>query len=218
MVETLRIKELVLEKNQEAAEENRSLLEKNDVLCLNLISSPGSGKTSLLECMGKHWGPRLGVIVGDVQTTLDAERIQGTGAVSLQIETGGSCHLSAEMVQHALSKMDLSPLEVLVIENVGNLVCPATYDLGESLKVAMLSVTEGAEKPVKYPALFVRAHAVIIGKTDLLPHVDFDMERVKADCRKLKNDVQVFALSSKSGEGMQSWQSYLEGHRASGRS
>lgn len=210
MSKTIQIQKTALTKNNQAADENRQFFKKQGLSVLNLISSPGSGKTSLMERMGERYGKKLGVITGDVQMTYDAERIEKSGAVSLQIETGGSCHLSAEMIHKALEEFDFTGIEYLVIENVGNLVCPSGFDLGEARKAAMVSVTEGDEKPIKYPALFTQAEVVLINKTDLLPYVDFNMDRIVADCKKLKSDARIFQVSCKTGEGLEEWFEYLE--------
>jgi len=203
----------VFSKNAQMAAENRALFAKHGLFVVNLIGSPGAGKTSLLERTARNFDGGIAVIEGDVKTALDADRIRAAGADSVQIETGGACHLDAGMVARAALQIDLSALDVLVIENVGNLVCPAGVDLGESAKVAIISVPEGDEKPAKYPALFVRADAVVINKTDLLPYVDYSMERATGDCRKLKSDVKVMALSAKTGEGFDAWLDYLRRSR-----
>lgn len=195
--------------NDKTAEENRVFFKKNNIFVLNLISSPGSGKTSILELMAEKLKTRLCVITGDIQTTIDADRISQAGSKAVQIETGGSCHLTAFMIKKELSSLDLSGCNILVIENIGNLVCPSTYDLGENIKVAVLSTAEGDEKPVKYPALFTRADAVIINKTDLLPFVDFNIDRVKEDCFKLNNSIKVFPLSCKTKDGLSDWMDYI---------
>jgi hydrogenase nickel incorporation protein HypB len=208
MSETIRLGVPASAKNDEIAQTNRTVFREAGCTVINMISSPGSGKTSVLEHMGKKWGKKLGVITGDIQTTLDAQRIAAAGAQAVQIETGGACHLTASMIGKALPSLDLVDCEMLVIENVGNLVCPSTYYLGEDCKVAVLSVAEGDEKPAKYPALFVRAHAVIINKVDLLPYVRFDMKRAMDDCRKLNSRVKIFPLSCATGEGMDAWFAY----------
>jgi len=195
------------ERNARMAAENRKRFGGRRVF--NMIGSPGSGKTSILERTAALLGPALAVIEGDVQTALDAERITRHGSRAVQIETGGACHLNAEMVAEAIEKIDLDGVEVVVIENVGNLVCPSGFDLGEDAKVAVVSLPEGDEKPVKYPALFMRAAAVIVNKTDLAGIVDYDIERVKADCRKLNADVRVFEVSAKTGAGIREWVEYL---------
>ena len=197
-------------KNDEVAEINRNFFKKQGLIVLNLISSPGSGKTSILEVLAEEYGKKLCVITGDIQTTLDADRINKAGATALQIETGGACHLTAFMIKKSLEQIDITKSEILIIENIGNLVCPSTYDLGEDLKIAVLSVTEGDEKPIKYPALFTRAHALIVNKIDLLPHVDFNMERVKEDCYKLNNKTKIFKISCKTREGFIDLISYLK--------
>lgn len=199
-----------MQKNNEAAERNRALFRKHGLKVLNFVSSPGAGKTSLLERLGNRYGKALGIVTGDVQTTLDADRLNAAGASALQIETGGTCHLTAPMIEEALKKLDLPSLQYLVIENIGNLICPSSYDLGEHAKVAVLSVTEGAEKPAKYPALFTRAQAVILNKVDLLPYVDFDTVRAEEDCRRLNRDVRIFRVSCKTGEGLDALASYME--------
>lgn len=213
MSKTIQIKKMALARNQRAAEQNRVFFQQQRLLVCNMISSPGSGKTSLLEQMGGRHGRRLAVINGDVQMSYDAERIEKSGAHSVQIETGGSCHLTAEMVQKALESITLAGVEFLIIENVGNLVCPSGFDLGEHLKIAMVSVTEGDEKPIKYPSLFSRAQAVIINKIDLLPFVDFNPQRVENDCYKLNASMRLFKISCKNGEGLGQWFSFLEEQR-----
>jgi hydrogenase nickel incorporation protein HypB len=161
--------------------------------------------------MAETWGRGLAVITGDIQTTLDADRLASAGAAAVQIETGGACHLSAAMVQKVLARMDLDNKKLLVIENVGNLVCPAAFDLGETMKIAVLSVAEGDEKAAKYPALFARAAAVIVSKTDLLPYVKFSVGRVRDDCLKLNRSARFFPLSCTTGEGFEAWMDYCSG-------
>jgi hydrogenase nickel incorporation protein HypB len=209
--EVISVKELAKKKNEEAAAQNRELFRSKGWRVLNLISSPGSGKTALLEALGRRWGTRLAVLTADIQTTQDADRIQAAGAKALQIETGGTCHLTAMMVRDSLAKLDMDGVEFLVIENIGNLICPAGYDLGESAKVALLSVAEGDEKPSKYPGLFLRAEAVVITKVDLLPHVTFDVARAEGDCRKLNPEVRFFRTSTRTGEGLEAFERYVEG-------
>ncbi|MGA2508197.1 MAG: hydrogenase nickel incorporation protein HypB [Chitinispirillaceae bacterium] len=208
MGENIRITSNVNAANDLVARQNRALFARNKLPVLNMISSPGSGKTSVLERMATCLGTSLAVITGDIQTTFDADRLTGAGATAVQIETGGSCHLSAAMVQKALMGMVLNDKKLLVIENVGNLVCPAAFDLGEMQKIAVLSVTEGDEKPAKYPALFTRAAAVIVNKVDLLPYVKFSIDRVRNDCRKLNRDSAIFPLSCMTGEGFETWMEY----------
>jgi len=206
----------VLSANDRIAAENRARFKAAGLYVLNLIGSPGSGKTSILEATVRRLGLRMGVIQGDVQTSLDAARVRAAGAESVQIETGGACHLDARMVARAMRELPLEALDLVFIENVGNLVCPTGYDLGEDEKVAVLSVPEGDEKPVKYPALFVRAGVVLINKTDLVPHTNFSMERVKGDLDKLHAGVTVLAMSCRSGEGLQAWCDYLRRRAGAG--
>jgi hydrogenase nickel incorporation protein HypB len=211
MTQTVSVNTAATSRNDAVARQIRATLQERGILAINLMSSPGSGKTSLLERMGERMGTALAVITGDVQMTFDADRINRSGAQAVQIETRGACHLSAMVVQKALSDVNLDGVRILVIENVGNLVCPAAYDLGERFKVAMLSVAEGDEKPAKYPALFVRAAAVIVSKIDLIPYVNFDVERAERDCRALNNAVRLFRVSCTTGEGIDQWCSYLQG-------
>jgi hydrogenase nickel incorporation protein HypB len=205
----------ILDANQEYAVKNRNLLSEHKVVCLNMISSPGSGKTTILErtindLKGKI---RIGVIEGDIQTDIDAEKIRATGAEAIQINTNGACHLSAAQVNSALSKLPVSDLDLIFIENVGNLVCPSAFELGENAKIVVLSVPEGDDKPAKYPAIFAKSKALLINKIDLLKiggQVDFDIERVKRNARKLNKGIEIFPISTKTGEGMHSWYSWLE--------
>jgi hydrogenase nickel incorporation protein HypB len=209
MTEKINVQTSALSKNDLVAAENRAFINGKGILAINLISSPGSGKTALLEAMAKRLGAKMAVITGDVQMTFDADRINQAGSKAVQIETHGSCHLTALMVQEKLNEMDLGGIKLLVIENIGNLVCPSNYDLGECFKVALLSVTEGDEKPLKYPALFLRAAVVMVTKTDLLPYVTFDLQRVKNDCLKLNPETRFFTTSCKTGEGVDEWISFL---------
>jgi hydrogenase nickel incorporation protein HypB len=211
MSENIRIASSVHAANDAVARQNRLLFAEKNLPVLNMISSPGSGKTSILERMAARMGRALAVVTGDIQTTYDADRLSRAGAAAVQIETGGACHLSAAMVQKVLMDMDLDGIKLLVIENVGNLVCPAAFDLGEDAKIAVLSVAEGDEKVAKYPALFVRAAAVVVSKTDLLPYVNFSVERVGADCLKLNREARLFPLSCTTGEGFEAWMEYCLG-------
>jgi len=197
------------EKNDLTARENRKRFKDLGLRVLNMIGSPGSGKTAILEYTARKLGKKLAVIEGDVATTRDADRVRACGCQAVQIETGGGCHLNAEQVQKAFGQIDPAGVGVLIIENVGNLVCPAAWDLGEDAKVAVLSLPEGEEKPSKYPALFVRAQAVLITKIDLKAVLDYNLEQVKADCRKLNSQAAILELSAKTGEGMEGWLEYL---------
>jgi hydrogenase nickel incorporation protein HypB len=197
-------------RNDADASHNREHFKEYGLKVVNLIGSPGCGKTSLLEAMSAKLGPQLAVIEGDIRTTIDADRVKKAGARAVQIETGGECHLLARQVGHALHNLDLSGVRLLVIENVGNLVCPADYDLGEDLKIAVLSVAEGDEKPAKYPPLFIRASAVVITKIDLLPYVTFDLARAKSDCLKLNSAARFFETSVRTGQGLEELLAYLK--------
>ncbi|OGV40232.1 MAG: hydrogenase accessory protein HypB [Lentisphaerae bacterium GWF2_49_21] len=201
----------VLEKNDIAAEENRMYFEKHGIVTVNIISSPGSGKTMLLEkTLDRLKGKiQCAVITGDIQTDNDARRLKGRGAKVHQIETGSSCHLNAEQVGRVLHDVIDKKTKILFIENVGNLVCPAAFDLGETFKIALLSVPEGEDKPVKYPVIFSTAKLVIITKTDLMKHLDCDIKKMRKYIREINPGVFIFELSAKTGEGMDAWIDYL---------
>ena len=212
----------VLAKNDGYAAVNRRLLKALGVLALNLVSSPGSGKTTLLvktiqAITARENARSVTVIEGDQQTSNDADRIRATGAPAVQVNTGKGCHLDAHMVQHALERLPLAPGGVLFIENVGNLVCPAAFDLGEAAKVAILSVTEGEDKPLKYPDMFAAARLAIVNKTDLAPHCDVDLDLIEANLRRVNPAIEVLRLSARTGEGMEAWLAWLdaEAERAS---
>jgi len=203
----------ILAKNNRLAAENRRLFKEKGVFTLNLVSSPGSGKTTILEhtlreLSGKQ---RCAVIEGDQQTDNDARRIAATGVPVKQINTGAGCHLDAHMVGHALEELPITDLDILFIENVGNLVCPAAFDLGEHHKVVVLSVTEGEDKPLKYPQMFHAADIMLLNKIDLLPYLDFDVEGCLEMARRVSPGIKIFQLSAKSGEGMAAWYEWLEG-------
>ncbi|WP_207062101.1 hydrogenase nickel incorporation protein HypB [Motiliproteus sp. SC1-56] len=208
----VQIEQDILSKNDRYAAANREKLAEQNLLALNLVSSPGSGKTTLLtrtiEDIGKTF--TCGVIEGDQQTANDADRIRATGAKAVQINTGKGCHLDAHMVGHALEQFDLGEQGVLFIENVGNLVCPAAFDLGEAHKVAILSVTEGEDKPLKYPDMFHAADLMILNKVDLLPYLDFDVAQCIEYARRVNPEIQVLQLSARTGEGMQGWYAWIE--------
>jgi hydrogenase nickel incorporation protein HypB len=203
----------ILAKNDRFARENRDRLEDAGVFALNLVSSPGSGKTTLLVKTIEALKPRLplAVIEGDQDTSLDAELIRATGVPGIQINTGRGCHLDAHMVGHALEDLQLERNSILFIENVGNLVCPAGFDLGEAQKIAILSVAEGDNKPLKYPDMFAAANTMILSKTDLLPHVDFDVDRCIEYARSINPDIAVLQLSARTGDGMAGWIDWLLG-------
>jgi hydrogenase nickel incorporation protein HypB len=207
----VRIEKDILARNDTYARENRERLAEMGVFAVNLVSSPGSGKTTLLVKtieMLKSTLP-VAVIEGDQETSLDAERIRATGVPTVQINTGRGCHLDAHMVGHALEDLPLKRNAILFIENVGNLVCPAGFDLGEAHKVAILSVTEGDDKPLKYPDAFAAASMMVLSKIDLLPHLDFDVESCIEHARAINPDIEVLKVSARSGEGMEGWIDWL---------
>lgn len=198
-----------LQKNDEFAADNMTFFKDHNILAINLISSPGSGKTTLLEQMAKRLGRKMAVVVGDIQTRRDADRIIGSGSSAYQIETGGACHLDAHSVGHALEHLDFKGVEICVIENVGNLVCPAAYDLGESIKIAILSTPEGDDKVLKYPAIFSRISVLLINKMDLAPHLDFDINKVTRECKSLNSRCDIFQIAAKTGHGIDDFCNYL---------
>ncbi|HHV54981.1 MAG TPA: hydrogenase nickel incorporation protein HypB [Firmicutes bacterium] len=209
--------ESVLKSNDRIAREIRERLEREGVFAVNLISSPGAGKTTLLEATLpslQRQGVRCAVIEGDLFTTLDGERIGRTGTPVVQLNTRGGCHLDASMVAAALEKLDLKAVDILWIENVGNLVCPAQYDLGEQLTVVLLSVVEGNDKPLKYPPAFLRAGACVVTKTDLLPYSGLDLERLKQDVERIHPGMPFIPVSARTGEGMEAWLAFLERERS----
>lgn len=201
----------ILDRNNRLAATNRLLFAGQGIFSLNLVSSPGSGKTTLLERTLTDLGDtiRCAVIEGDQQTDNDAQRIAATGVQVKQINTGAGCHLDAHMILHAAAEFDLARLDLLLIENVGNLVCPASFDLGENHKVAVLSVTEGEDKPIKYPHMFHAADVMILNKIDLLPHLKFDVEKCREMARRVNPDITIFEVSAQTGEGMDLWYAWL---------
>ncbi len=205
------IEQDILGKNNLLAERNRGYFEARNILALNLVSSPGSGKTCLLERTIKEMGKELAfyIIEGDQQTMNDANRIAAAGAPVVQVNTGEGCHLDAEMVNRAVKKLEVEEKAVLLIENVGNLVCPALFDLGESSRVVIMSTTEGEDKPLKYPNMFRTSNLCIINKTDLLPYLDFDLARAMEYAAQINPDLRFIELSAKTGEGMDQWYGWL---------
>ncbi|WP_299878953.1 hydrogenase nickel incorporation protein HypB [uncultured Sulfitobacter sp.] len=205
----------ILSKNDSYAHANRAVLAGKGVFAVNLVSSPGSGKTTLLcktiEALGDM---PLGVIEGDQQTENDADRIRATGAPAVQVNTGKGCHLDGHMVGHAMEHLDLPDGAMLFIENVGNLVCPAAFDLGEDGKVAILSVTEGEDKPLKYPDMFTAARLAILNKIDLAPHCDVDLDLYETNLRRVNPGIEIIRLSARTGEGMADWLAWLRAHLA----
>lgn len=205
------IERRVLEKNDRVAERNRSLLLERGIFAINMVSSPGAGKTALLERTMERLEDRdrTAVIEGDVQTDLDARRVARYGVRVVQVVTRGGCHLDAPLVARALESLDLEGVRLLVIENVGNLVCPANYDLGETLKVVVLSTAEGDDKPLKYPEMFRSAAVLVVNKTDLLPYVDCDMAVLRRHALETNPSLRVFETSCRTGEGIEAWCDWL---------
>ena len=210
--ETISLEQKVLAKNDELAEANRKWLAERNVVALNVTSSPGAGKTTLLERTIRELGAGrpVSVIEGDQETLLDAERIRATGCRVVQVNTGAGCHLDAAMTHRALETLQPEPGSLLFIENVGNLVCPALFDLGEQTKVVVISVTEGADKPLKYPHMFAAAGLVVINKTDLLPYVEFDLDVCAGHARSVNPNVEVLALSATTGDGTSAWYDWID--------
>ncbi|MGQ4597655.1 hydrogenase nickel incorporation protein HypB [Nocardia sp. R6R-6] len=212
--ETVSLELRVLAKNDELAQRNRAWLAERDIVALNLTSSPGAGKTALLERTIRESGQSpIAVIEGDQATLLDAERITATGCRVVQVNTGAGCHLDAEMAYRALTTLDPAPGTLLLVENVGNLVCPALFDLGERAKVVIVSVTEGTDKPLKYPHMFQAAGLVLVNKIDLLPYVDFDLDRCREYIASIHPGVEVLPLSVTSGAGLSHWYDWLATQR-----
>lgn len=201
----------VLQENAEAAGENRESFAAHRVFVLNMMSSPGSGKTSTLEKTIAHLSGRLrmAVIEGDIYTTRDAERIEARGIPVVQINTAGSCHLDARMIRPALDDFRLEELDLLIVENVGNLVCPAEFDLGEDARAAVLSITEGNDKPMKYPLVFRQSQVVLINKTDLLPYTDCNIEEMERDLRLINPELAIFRISARQDTGFEPWVEWL---------
>jgi hydrogenase nickel incorporation protein HypB len=203
----------ILAANDRIARENRTIFDEKNLLVFNLMSSPGAGKTSLLEktivTLKDHLN--IGVIEGDIQSTQDAERIAETGAPAVQINTGGACHLDGNMIRDTFHAFDFDALDLLVVENVGNLVCPAEFKVGEDFKVMILSVTEGEDKPAKYPLMFHESKVLLINKIDLLPYVDCSVERIREESLKVNPDLTIFEISCKTGEGLDAWCDWLKG-------
>ncbi|RQW01425.1 MAG: hydrogenase accessory protein HypB [Calditrichaeota bacterium] len=211
-VSVLTVERKVLEKNDVIAAANRSLLQSHNLFTINLVSSPGSGKTSLVEktigfCKSSI---KFGVIEGDIQTDLDARRVDALGVPVVQIVTHGACHLEAALVSDSLKQLPLPSLDFLIIENVGNLVCPSGYDLGEDMKVVVVSTTEGDDKPLKYPAMFRNASALVINKIDLIPYLNSSLEVLENNALSINPDLKIFRTSCTSGEGIEQWCGWLQ--------
>lgn len=202
----------ILQANERIAAENRRRFDEAGMYVLNLMSSPGAGKTSLLEKTIEALSGRIGIAVieGDLQSSYDAERIQSKGVQAVQINTDGGCHLDGNMIQIALDSLDLSPVDLLIIENVGNLVCPAEFNLGEHDKIMILSVTEGDDKPLKYPLMFQLCSVLLVNKIDLLPYTDCNMGKIHERARQLNGNQKVFEISCRTGEGFAPWLAWVE--------
>ena len=205
----------VLNENARVAAELRERFREHRVLVINLISSPGSGKTTLLEKTLENLpvGSRVAVLTGDLQTENDANRLKRYGYPVKQITTGGTCHLDARMIEKHIADWDLETLDLLIIENVGNLVCPSSYDLGESAKIVLLSVTEGEDKPLKYPSIFFKSELMVLTKTDLLPYVPFDVKEAVENAQRVHPEIEVLRVSCLAGKGLQEWLRWLERRR-----
>ncbi|MDA8123711.1 MAG: hydrogenase nickel incorporation protein HypB [Deltaproteobacteria bacterium] len=201
----------VLAANERIADENRSLFAAKRIYVINLMSSPGAGKTSLVEktILALRNRFRIGVIEGDIQSTQDADRVAALDIPVVQINTGGGCHLDANMVREALASLDIDKLDLLIVENVGNLVCPAEFQIGEDAKVMILSTAEGADKPLKYPLIFQESSVMLLNKIDLLPYLDFDVEKARKASLSLNPDLEIFPVSCRTGEGLAGWFDWL---------
>ncbi|MEJ2587921.1 MAG: hydrogenase nickel incorporation protein HypB [Deltaproteobacteria bacterium] len=201
----------ILEANDRIAQENRAIFDEKGLLVFNLMSSPGAGKTSLLEKTVEALSETLhiGVIEGDIQSSHDAERIANKGIPVVQINTGGACHLDGNMIRDTFKEFDFDALDLLVVENVGNLVCPAEFQVGEDFKAMILSVTEGDDKPSKYPLMFRESKVLLINKIDLLPHLDVSLEKIKEEALKINPRLAIFEVSCKTGEGLDRWYEWL---------
>ena len=206
----------LLKANDFVAEQIRKRVNERGILLINITSSPGSGKTTLLQETARRLGDRLNVkvLVGDLETERDADRLREVGLDARQIVTGGICHLEAQMVWQGMETLDLDGVDVLIIENVGNLVCPAAFDLGEDFRVTLIAVTEGDDKPKKYPRMFLTSEVMVVSKCDLLPYLPFSVEAVIADARDINPDIEVLEVSSLKGDGMDAWCEWLIAHAA----
>jgi hydrogenase nickel incorporation protein HypB len=218
-MERLPLERKVLNENDRIAAGLRARFEEHGVLCLNFISSPGSGKTSLLERTLESFdkNERVAVLTGDIQTENDAKRLARSGFPVKQITTGGTCHLNAGMIERGLSGWKMEDIDLLLIENVGNLVCPASYDLGEAAKIVVLSVTEGEDKPLKYPSIFFKSQLLVLNKVDLLPYVPFDIASAESNALQIHREMEIVRVSCQTHEGLQDWLGWLERQRAKPR-
>lgn len=204
----------ILDANERLAEENKKAFKDAGLFVMNLMSAPGAGKTTLLErTIRELKDVKIGVIEGDIAGSDDAERIQRAGAPVVQINTGGACHLDANMISEVLTDLPLHEMDMLIIENVGNLVCPAEFNVGEDMKVMLLSITDGHDKPLKYPLMFRESTALVLNKTDLLPYMDVDMAKIRNDALSLNPSIKIFEVSCKTGQGLGQWFEWLKGQR-----
>ncbi|HXZ41756.1 MAG TPA: hydrogenase nickel incorporation protein HypB [Terriglobales bacterium] len=219
-MERVPLERKVLSENDRIAAELRARFQEHGILCLNIISSPGSGKTSLLECtLGSLLrDDRVAILTGDIQTDNDAARLRRFHFPVKQITTGGTCHLDARMIERHLADWRLEDLDLLLIENVGNLVCPSSYDLGEAAKIVLLSVTEGEDKPLKYPSIFFKSDLLILTKTDLLPYVPFDINAAAENARRIHPGIEIVKVSCLTGNGLHEWLMWLEQRRRAAKS
>ncbi|MCK4311297.1 MAG: hydrogenase nickel incorporation protein HypB [Candidatus Cloacimonetes bacterium] len=212
-IKEIKVMKKILNINDRIAEELRNTLKTRGILYINLMSSPGSGKTTIIEETAKEFGKKIFVIEGDIQTTLDAERIAKLGIRTYQINTGpfgGDCHLESGWVRSAIDEIDLGGIDILFVENIGNLVCPAEFDVGAHINTVVLSVTEGEDKPLKYPLAFRNSQLCLISKTDLLPYLDINIEKIKENIKNVNPQMEVIELSAKTGEGFEEWIDYLK--------
>jgi hydrogenase nickel incorporation protein HypB len=201
----------ILDASRRVAAENRALFDAHGIYVINLMSSPGAGKTSLVESTIRALQTefKIGVIEGDIQDSYDAERIGRLEVPVVQINTGGACHLDGNMIRETFSAFEFSALDLMIVENVGNLVCPAEFEIGENAKAMILSTPEGADKPAKYPLMFAESKVLLINKIDLAPYVDFDLEKARRDARNINPDLEIFEISCKTGEGLEHWLDWL---------
>jgi hydrogenase nickel incorporation protein HypB len=215
MMDRIPLERKVLSENDRVAARLRERFRERGILCLNLISSPGAGKTTLLELTLARLPKeaRVAVLTGDIQTDNDARRLARFGFPARQITTGGACHLDARMVERALADCQQENLDLLLIENVGNLVCPSSYDLGEAAKIVLLSVPEGEDKPLKYPAIFVKSELLVLNKIDLLPYVSFDIARAREHARSIHPGMEILEVSCMTGEGLDQWMQWIQNRR-----
>ncbi|UCH83158.1 MAG: hydrogenase nickel incorporation protein HypB [Candidatus Latescibacterota bacterium] len=212
MKKRIALKQKVLENNDSIARRLRAVFESQKILTLNMIGSPGAGKTALLEQTLRRLpsGLRAAVLTGDIETDNDAARLARFGKPVRQITTGGACHLDAGMIERELDKLETQKVDILFVENVGNLVCPASFDLGEASKIVVLSVTEGDDKPIKYPATFAKADLLVLNKIDLLPHVPFDLARARGNAKRVRPGIDIIETSCLSGEGIDDWLRWIQ--------